>query len=1019
MKRQFCILLILNLVIISQFAFAQVTLPWNEGFENAGTVTTFYKDTKPINGLPQWSYDEVNFYGRLRFNAGSGYYHTGSKAATMDRLELNYYAVNTNYLTAELDLSKYSLSSDLQLSFYHMHHDAIWFIHSNQDKAYIRGSRADKWIEIYDFLSHEGDAGVWNQVTGIDIDNLLAQANPPQRVSSTFQLRFKQYGSNYTTSTEYYQGRTIDDIQITGTLCGHPPVFEAKVESSTQIDLTWTHNQGNNNVLIAFNSSNTFGTPANGTVYSPGNTIPGGGTVLYYGSLLNFSHAGLNPNAAYFYKAWSYTGSTYTCGITSNATTPCLPVVSFPFAEGFENGGNIPSCWRQEYISGIKPNWIFRNGSMGGAHPANAHSGSYNACLQDTEDDAGITLLISPPLDLTGLSPVLTFWFTQEVWMSDQDELSIYYKDSAKGAWTILQTWITSHQTWTQAGITLPNTSNTSYIAFGGNAKYGRGICIDDVEISGRVLSTWTGNTSADWSVASNWNNSLIPDAGTDVIIPTSPSGGNFPEINSLPVANCFDLTIQSGAHLYVPVNKALTVNGFVTNNAGETGLIIKSNVSGTGSLIHSTPDIDATVERFLTKMKWHLIGMPIESGLAGIFDLPPGQSDIYLKTHIESTNTWGSFIVPVNYPLTQGRGYECWVGDPYGYQNDETIVFAGKLNAGDYTTGTGSFYDLEFTPGHGLNLICNPYPSAIEANLRSWNRNKVTGSVWTWDPGIGNYRVWNSRDELSNGGLGTLSGGIVPSMQAFFVLATGTNPSITIPQNSRVHNNQPYYKDSELPVNTLLLEVNGNGYQDAVIVNFDELATDAFDLDYDVEKIFGIEEAPQIYSKIIGKNLTINSLPYITDYKVVDVSFDCSMTSLYTLEASGMNGFEGSSEVYLEDLKENVLVDLNEQSNYSFSYNSEENPDRFLLHFGKPFGINDAETSQISIYSNKDMVYIQTKSNELTKVSICDILGKEITQYESSNENPIRIRVTSGTGYYLIKVQTGKRLFTEKVFIN
>lgn len=59
----------------------------------------------------------------------------------------------------------------------------------------------------------------------------------------------------------------------------HPPSgFLAQASGTSQVDLSWIKNAANNNVLVAFNTVNIFGTPS-GT-YSAGNAIPGGGTVF-------------------------------------------------------------------------------------------------------------------------------------------------------------------------------------------------------------------------------------------------------------------------------------------------------------------------------------------------------------------------------------------------------------------------------------------------------------------------------------------------------------------------------------------------------------------------------------------------------------------------------------------------------------------------------------------------------------------------------------------------------------------
>lgn len=91
--------------------------------------------------------------------------------------------------------------------------------------------------------------------------------------------------------------------------------------STTQIDLSWNLNSSNNNIVLAFNTTNNFGTPE-GT-YIPGQTISGGGTVLATGNAVNYSHAGL-ASQIYYYKVWSFDGIEYSSGISVSAS-PLMP----------------------------------------------------------------------------------------------------------------------------------------------------------------------------------------------------------------------------------------------------------------------------------------------------------------------------------------------------------------------------------------------------------------------------------------------------------------------------------------------------------------------------------------------------------------------------------------------------------------------------------------------------------------------------------------------------------------------
>jgi PKD repeat protein len=172
-------------------------------------------------------------------------------------------------------------------------------------------------------------------------------------------------------------------------------------------------------------------------------------------------------------------------------------VTTFPFSEDFENGGTIPDCWSQEYISGSNVDWQYITGN-GDSNPALAHSGAYNACFKDEDTDEDKTMLVTPPLDMSSFaSGQVSFWHTQEFWSPDQDELKIYYRVDATSSWVLLQSYTGNISTWTKDSVTLTNLSSTYYIGFEGNAKYGHGVCLDDVEITGStdlITANFTGD---------------------------------------------------------------------------------------------------------------------------------------------------------------------------------------------------------------------------------------------------------------------------------------------------------------------------------------------------------------------------------------------------------------------------------------------------------------------------------------------------------------------------------------------
>ncbi len=309
-------------------------------------------------------------------------------------------------------------------------------------------------------------------------------------------------GLPVTNITEY---PTVQQVTLCFVSCNStssPSSFTAVPVSQNQINLSWTLNPASDPVIVAWNTTAVFGLPEPGTTYAPGSVLPGGGTVIASGSMTSLAHTGLCAGTTYYYKAWSMTGNSYSTGISSFSTTFCGAVSSFPWTEGFENNGSIPMCWSQQQVNNSGLNWIFTAGN-GATNPSAAHSGAYNACLKDKTCPDNKNRLITPTLDLTStFNPALTFWHTQAAWGSDQDVLTVYYRTSANGTWTVLATFATSVATWTQETISLPSPGSTYSIAFEGNAKFGFGICIDDI----RVASNCPTPLSVSVSVSTSQN---------------------------------------------------------------------------------------------------------------------------------------------------------------------------------------------------------------------------------------------------------------------------------------------------------------------------------------------------------------------------------------------------------------------------------------------------------------------------------------------------------------------------------
>jgi len=161
---------------------------------------------------------------------------------------------------------------------------------------------------------------------------------------------------------------------------------------------------------------------------------------------------------------------------------PCL-VEMFPFTETFEANSPSRDCWTQiqEVGSG---SWTFAAGSSGGAITT-ANSGALNARFVSTPGtNTPVTKLVSPPMNLEALGEAeMTFFYGQEVWAGDQNQLRVYYRVNANSDWVEIASYLNNVPSWTQATVTLPNLSTAYQIAFEGINNWGRANVVDDVTI--------------------------------------------------------------------------------------------------------------------------------------------------------------------------------------------------------------------------------------------------------------------------------------------------------------------------------------------------------------------------------------------------------------------------------------------------------------------------------------------------------------------------------------------------------
>jgi hypothetical protein len=89
------------------------------------------------------------------------------------------------------------------------------------------------------------------------------------------------------------------------------------------LDINWNLNEYGDSVLLLYSRQNVFEEPVQDSVYQTGQTLEGGGTLIYQGNASSFEHAGLKELAKYYYRIWSIKQGFYSDGITISGKTAC------------------------------------------------------------------------------------------------------------------------------------------------------------------------------------------------------------------------------------------------------------------------------------------------------------------------------------------------------------------------------------------------------------------------------------------------------------------------------------------------------------------------------------------------------------------------------------------------------------------------------------------------------------------------------------------------------------------------
>jgi hypothetical protein len=290
-------------------------------------------------------------------------------------------------------------------------------------------------------------------------------------------------------------------------------------------------------------------------------------------------------------------------------------------------------------------------------------------------------------------------------------------------------------------------------------------------------------------------------------------------QIGNLTINDADAASLLGGVTLGSPLevtNTVYPVSG-VLNSTVAGNLVLASNATATATVASHTAaatiDGNVTVQRHFASVdpfdasarnkQWRFIGFPYSnptliSGITGI-NYSVVTPTMLRWRHFNANGNLGNSgnrnAGYANYTGTgqavfSGDGLVAWIYDNSGVSpttgtlgGAQTMVTSGLLNeSGAAVTKALDYDDLApVLADAGWNLISNPYAATIDWNNAAIVKNRITGSIYRWDPQAANWTTFN-------GTVGTgLGDQYIESGSSFFVKANAVGANVSFGQDAKV----------------------------------------------------------------------------------------------------------------------------------------------------------------------------------------------------------------------------------------
>lgn len=483
-------------------------------------------------------------------------------------------------------------------------------------------------------------------------------------------------------------------------------------------------------------------------------------------------------------------------------------------------------------------------------------------------------------------------------------------------------------------------------------------------------------------------------------------------------------VSLNSSANLYGVLTLTSATSSFDADGSGSGVLTVISTATQTGSIGQITTGAtfsgNVTVQRYMSG-KGNVnryISMPV-SGMTlntDLSELGLSYGGYIYNESVAGVMNNGWQQTNKFYAFERGRGFLAYMYNGGNVTWDVRGPLTPTVNQGDVALPV-SFTATSGGVSHdGWNLVGNPYPAPINWNTSGWNYSaNIDPVIYVPDVGGNVFMTYNRST-----GTGSLPNGNIAMGQAFWVHASGANPSLTVRESAKSNLSSTFYRMAKSDIPTVAISLSKGDVTDYSYLLLQSEATHKYDQGIDALKLEGALMGISLLSEDQVK-LVHYSTNEITDTDI-PLNVFAAEEGNYSLDFDTKNNAAQFDGVVLIDKYTGSTYPISALTPYVFTVTQSPSTKEGRFYLSKRAQPEVRSEIKVEVYPNPttDVITIEANANYNVMVSVYSSAGHQVASATLQSNlgiarGSIDIRELP-VGVYIIKSIADGQLLVNKV---